>query len=102
MVEINKFQDLKQVWFVARTPEFMVSTTNAIFAKMVQSLAIHPDWTLDTFISWLVNDDFMDPTDIIGAFGGRSDDIPHVWEKAKGAAAGWVIDGFGREIDTRS
>jgi len=82
---ITGLDDFRDVPFVARTPNWMASFVNGLHHRMVQSLIIHPDWTLDTFLAWLVNDEFVNEVDILGAFGGRVNDIPVAWEKAKKA-----------------
>ena len=79
---IKGLDDFRDVPFVARTPSWMAQYAKQVFHNMVQSLVIHPDWTLDMALCHMVNDEFMDPIDILGAYGGNVDELSTVWKLA--------------------
>lgn len=83
---INGLKDLRKVSYIARTPAWMSQFSLRVFASLVQTRMVHPDWTLDDAISYMVNDEFMDETEIVAAFGGRVEDIVPLWTKAEAAA----------------
>lgn len=79
-------EDLRRETYVARTPAWMATYAKEMYAIMIQSAMIHPDWTLDDVLSYMIHEEYLQPVDMVGAVGGRVDDIATLWVKAKAAA----------------
>lgn len=80
---ITHAADLDAVPYVERSVGWLSSYAAYLKRVMVQSAICHPEWDVDIAFSYLVNDEFADPSEVVSFVRMTGSTYERVWHWAK-------------------